>query len=505
MNKGELNILIVDDDEEDLLLADNLLRESLKGIALEVERIASFAEGLTKAETARYDLFLLDYQLGDRCGFDFLRELRARGIESPAVFLTGHGGEEVAVEAMKLGASDYLPKAKLTDTLLRKSILYAVELHEKEKLRKRAEAELYRTNRDLESLVRDLESRNRESCLLNDLGNALQTCVCTQEAYAQIAQRICNFAPGHSGALCIFEPSRRILEAVHIWGNNPPPLREFTIEECWSLRRGRAYWVWDSGVEIMCPHLKDSGWKSHFCIPLQAHGETMGVLVLQGATVQSVSADAGRCGSEPPRQFVESLSEQLALALSNLKLREALAKQALQDPLTGLFNRRYMEESLERNVSSARRHKRPLAVLMVDLDHFKSFNDRYGHEAGDAVLRFLGQFLHAQTRGEDIACRYGGEEFVVILPDAPLAAAAQRAAQLRAKLREARPRTEFPWRLAPTISIGISAAPEHGFSAQQLLTVADTALFQAKAQGRNCEVIGECATPSNVLATLHQG
>jgi diguanylate cyclase (GGDEF)-like protein len=489
---------LVDDDKEDILLAESLLREGLKGVALELDKADSFVQALSQIEKTRYDLLMFDYKLGEKDGLDLMRDVRAKGIDTPVVFFTGRGDEEVAVEIMKLGAADYLPKSKLTERLVRRSVRYAIELHEKEKLHQRMEEELRQMNRKLEGTIRDLERRSRESCLLDEVGKALQTCMSIDEAYALLVQHIPAFFPGSSGALYMFDESRKLIEAVTVWGDNPPHEHEFMTNECWGLRRGRSYWVRDSRTELLCPHLSGSSSISHFCVPMMAYGETLGLMVLQGNGGAAASTEPQElCTSESQRRFAETSSEHLALALANLKLLEALRKQALHDPLTGLFNRRYMEEFLERAISSALRHKRPLAMLMMDLDHFKKFNDTYGHEAGDTLLRFLGQFLQSHCRGGDISCRYGGEEFVLILPEVSLAAAPRRAEQLRATLKAAQSRTDFPGHSMLTVSMGISAAPEHGYSAQALLRIADAALYQAKTQGRDRVIVGEAPTSAD--------
>ncbi len=491
--KTELRVLIIDDDKEDIILTEGLLREGLKGVALELDMADSFGQAIRQIETNYYDLLFVDYQLGEKNGLDLIRDVRAKRIDTPVVLLTGRGDEEVAVEAMKLGASDYLPKSKLSETLVRTSVRYAIELHEKESQRERMEEDLRKTNVKLEGWVKELER-------LNQMGNALQACMSLDEAYALIASHTSEFFPNRSGALCMLDASRTIVEVVATWGETPPHKRDFTAADCWALRRGQPCRICDSSPETVCPPFEGSAWTTHFCVPMKTSGELLGVLILQsdeqphGTTEQQINAP------EAQGQLAEALGEQLALALANLKLREVLRSQALQDPLTDLSNRRHMEEFLERSTSSAQSHNRPLAVLMVDVDHFKDFNDTQGHLAGDNVLKFIGRFLQMHTRGEDIACRYGGDEFVLVLPEVPVAVAVQRAEQLRTKLTAAEPRADSPWLSVPTISIGISAAPEHGFSPQALLRIADAALYRAKTEGRNRVVIGKALTMGDDLS-----
>jgi len=221
-----------------------------------------------------------------------------------------------------------------------------------------------------------------------------------------------------------------------------------------------------------------------------AHGEGIGVLYLNSGSNECGSDE--RTGKQPLDSTVrlaKVLAESTALALANLNLREVLRAQSIRDPLTGLFNRRYMEESLERELSRATRKKQPLSVAMLDVDHFKHFNDSFGHDAGDTLLCEIARVFRTTLRAEDIICRYGGEEFAMILPDAPLPSIQGRIEQLREKVRD----TIAQHRGQPldrvTVSIGIATYPEHGTTSETLLRAADAALYQAKAQGRDRVVL----------------
>jgi diguanylate cyclase (GGDEF)-like protein len=175
----------------------------------------------------------------------------------------------------------------------------------------------------------------------------------------------------------------------------------------------------------------------------------------------------------------------VALALGNLKLRESLKNQSICDPLTGLFNRRYMEESLEREFSRANRNKTSAAIVMMDLDHFKRFNDTFGHQAGDTLLRTLGDFLKRNTRGQDIACRYGGEEFALVLTDTSLTGAMQRAEILRQQVKQLS--VEYAGQLLGQVSMsmGVALFPDHGTTIGDVLRASDQALYRAKREGRD--------------------
>ena len=183
------------------------------------------------------------------------------------------------------------------------------------------------------------------------------------------------------------------------------------------------------------------------------------------------------------------------MAVANIRLREALRTQSIKDPLTGLYNRRYMTEMLEREIRRAARAEQSLGLLVLDLDHFKAFNDTYGHDAGDAVLRETASFLTKSIRAEDVVCRFGGEEFVVILPTANLDAAHARAESIRSRLHELTVLHQGQSLGMITVSIGVAAFPVHGTSPQKLLDAADAALYRAKKEGRD-RVVNAIVVPT---------
>jgi diguanylate cyclase (GGDEF)-like protein len=192
---------------------------------------------------------------------------------------------------------------------------------------------------------------------------------------------------------------------------------------------------------------------------------------------------------DPGRRLASTVAEHVALALANLRLHDTLRSQSIRDPLTGLFNRRYMEESLQREIRRAARARQPVGIIMVDIDRFKDLNDQHGHEAGDTLLRAVGAILERSVRAEDIACRYGGEEFTLILPEASLVEASQRAEYIRQAIGHLSVQHERQHLDQVTVSAGVAMYPEHGPTGDIVLRAADAALYQAKARGRNRTVI----------------
>ena len=321
------------------------------------------------------------------------------------------------------------------------------------------------------------------------LSELLQACRTVDEAHEVIGQAAPQFFLAQSGALYLFHASRDHLEAQVSW-NDEGKLRAehpFGPQDCWAIRRGQPHTYDGSGLAVACRHLPEGEVKVALCVPLQAHGEVMGILHLRGA----VAID----GSTAQRAAV--VAEQIGMALANLQLRERLRNQSIRDPLTGLFNRRYAEETLTRELHRATRSRQSLGVLAIDVDHFKRFNDSFGHEVGDQVLRELGALLLRSIRGGDVASRIGGEELLVILPEAELEGALARAEQIRASVSQLQLRHLDRPIGQITISIGAAVFPEHGQLAEVLLRAADAALYRAKHQGRDRVV---CAESGSIAA-----
>ena len=230
---------------------------------------------------------------------------------------------------------------------------------------------------------------------------------------------------------------------------------------------------------LLCHHVSQPLPSGYLCLPMMAQGEAIGILHLQ----RNSSGNGNLIQTTAP--LAATVAEGVALALANLKLRETLRRQAIRDDLTGLFNRRYMEETLERELHRVTRLGIPLGLAMMDLDHFKEYNDTFGHHAGDELLRALGRLIRSQVREDDIACRFGGEEFLIIMPGASQEVTLERTEQMRQcvkQLHELRP-GQF---LHPiTISIGLAIFPDNGPSGSALIQAADAALYRAKKEGRD--------------------
>lgn len=359
--------------------------------------------------------------------------------------------------------------------------------------REAAQEHLRKAHAQLEASLRQMQELTQQSALVSTLGDYLRVCRSNSEAYEIISRMVTQLLPGVDGAIGIISNSRNLVETVLTWGDNAGLLPTFSPEDCWGLRRGRIHL--HTGLddsEPMCRHLTSTPGSS-LCVPMVIHGETLGVLTLRSAQA------AGITDSE--RRAARAMAEQIAMALANLRLQEALRVQSIRDPVTGLYNRRYLEESLEREISRARRQHQPLAIVMIDIDHFKHFNDTYGHEAGDAILAEVGKLLISEVRADDIPCRYGGEEFCLVMPGATLDVAQARAESLRLAVKSLRVNARGQTLGPITLSAGVACFPTHGLSSAAVVNAADAALYQAKSSGRDRieTAISPPPTPSSAI------
>ncbi|MEG5568215.1 diguanylate cyclase [Enterobacter bugandensis] len=283
-----------------------------------------------------------------------------------------------------------------------------------------------------------------------------------------------NIAPGIAGRLYVFDRDPWQMRCVAQWLSPADDEATFHPDACWAVRRGQSHPPVNGEPDVACYHLPASQAESALCVPLIAQGEAIGLLSFQNITPENA----------PARAYLELMAEALGLALANQRLRDALLEKALFDPLTGLRNRHHLEDTLHTQMTQAMRNGEPLSCMMIDIDHFKNINDRFGHEAGDQVIKNVATIVQRAAHDGGLAFRYGGEEFLVLLPGAGEAeahACAQKiyngvhALSLRYGLTEIGP---------VDVSIGIASYPEHAQS-DNLLRAADVALYRAKELGRS--------------------
>jgi diguanylate cyclase (GGDEF)-like protein len=325
------------------------------------------------------------------------------------------------------------------------------------------------------SAVKAADRSREQVARLFEMADVLQSASDHADANAVLKATATELVPGFSGALYVFNNSRDRLVLSTAWGRPDDERLPETINPggCWALKRGKPHLNHADRTKLCCNH--HAGSETALEIPMIARGEIVGLLQLfaSGAEAEARLGTVTGLGS--------ALADGMSLALANMGLREKLRNQALRDPLTGLYNRRYMEDCLQRFVRLAERENREISLVMVDLDHFKQLNDNHGHAFGDQVLRDAAMSLLGALRETDIVCRYGGEELVVILPDCPLESAADKAELLRLRIAE----LTNTHGAEISASFGVASLPHTSTSVADLLSAADGALYKAKQNGRN--------------------
>jgi len=601
---GLVRILVIEDNPGDFRLLQTSLSE-VGETSFELVHENRLAGGLERLAREEVDLVLLDLGLPDSGGLGTFTRLHQQAPNPPVIVLSGTESEEWAVEAVRLGAQDYLVKGQVSGPLLVRAIRYALQRKQaqdallqnesryralfeaagdatlilrngrivdcnertlaffhsgrdgllgrppaelspalqpdgrasaesiEERLRaalegapqvfewrlqlgdgaqldvemaltridlqgeayvqallrditgrKRTEQDLQRANEKLAEWVRELEQRSQQAILLNEMGNLLQSCLTPGEIYAVLDQYAGRLFPKLTGGLYVFTGSYELLEKVVGWGRPPQSpggmqsQDELTPQDCWALRRGRAHVVSNPASQLCCHHLAGApggaGILPYLCLPLGAHGEIMGLFYLQQDSTQPIQSG---------EVFAGLVAERAALALANLKLREALRTQSIRDALTGLLNRRYMEEAFQRELYRAARRQLPLSVIAFSIDRFDAVTAVFGQEGGEVLLRELGVFLRNYVSPEDISCRCEDENFLLIYPEMGLEDAVQRAELLRADVQRllvqylGRPLGRI------TISCGVASAPRHGVEGRSVLTAAAGALQAARKAG----------------------
>lgn len=352
---------------------------------------------------------------------------------------------------------------------------------------RRSEIELQKANLRLLSWVDELEERTAELNQMSEMGDQLQGCETVIEACAIGAQYIQQIFPGSNGSIYLINASKKLAESVEMWGNLSLMEHSFVPTDCWAIRRSKAHIIDETHTGLRCEHVIGPKHGEYLCFPMMANGETIGIFYLNFIMTMKheQSETTTKSYSENKMQLAITVAEHLTLSLLNIRLRETLRHQSMHDVLTGLYNRRYMQSSLERELARAKYDNKPIGMIMFDVDHFKEFNDVSGHDAGDALLRELGELLKNAVREGDIASRYGGDEFVIILPGANLEVTKLRAEKLRERVKKLSVLHRSKPLGACSISVGVAAFPVHGTTGEELLKNADLALYDAKNQGRD--------------------
>ena len=342
----------------------------------------------------------------------------------------------------------------------------------------------------------DSEAARRRTAELFAMTDMLQAAETNEEAGAVLMVTARRLLSGYGAALYVLNNSRDRLDLARQWdlptGNLAPD--SLAPSHCWALKRGKAHVNAPDEGGLCCAH--HGGDNAVLEIPMMAGGQVQGLLIL----ARSGAPPEGDCTDELAnlRHLGTALADSMSLALSNIALRDRLRTQSLRDPLTGLYNRRYMEDTLERLLALSHRSGNPTAVIMIDLDNFKDLNDRYGHAKGDAVLRDVAAQIVGALRPTDVVCRYGGEEIIAILPDCALADAVTKAEQIRLRVQGVTDIQGCP----VSASLGVAAMPETSVRGEELIPDADASLYLAKASGKNCVFAAERVTSGLTVARV---
>lgn len=461
-NPSEIRVLLIEDDAGDTLLVHEMLAESETPVFI-ITHVDRLANALQRLESESFGVILLDLSLPDGQGLPLVTAVRGAAPATPIVVMSGQRDDAIAVKVVQAGVQDYCVKGHVDGFLLNRALRYAIE-------RKRIEDDLRRTNAEL--------------AVLFHVSSTVSRSVDLQGVLADIVDSIAGLEVlnlERKGAIFVVEDDGS-LRLAHEVGQSQEFIKahqHLSMGDCLCCRAAAECTLIVSDdncnddrhniiIAGMAPH-------GHIVVPLKARERVLGVLCLY--TSPNTVVDAAE------RKLLLSIGEQIGIAIENANLYETTRRLALHDPLTGLANRRHLDIVAESSLAMARRYGTPFSIILLDLDHFKLYNDTHGHSAGDRLLIAVAKTMKKEVRDTNLVVRYGGEEFLILLPDTEITAALAVAERIRLKVKE---------NTGVTVSLGVSWAKDASNTMSELIAVADTALYQAKNSGRNKVV---CAAP----------
>lgn len=351
------------------------------------------------------------------------------------------------------------------------------------------------TNEILTQKVSDIEQRYREMSMLNELNDCLQMCETRLEVYQVLNRLLPYLLPDTKGGVFKLNFFNNSVESLARWGLFLESQFSVMAQDFSALHQGYFNQISDHKSSLLSTYIHRQPRESDsLVISLMAVDDNLEFLYVANNHPKELSYFQ--------EQLVQIIAKKTALTLSNLLLRDNIQHQAISDALTGLFNRRYFQETLEREI-----HREPgtgssIGIVMIDVDNFKNINDIFGHNFGDLALQGLARCLQKQVQNSDMVCRYGGEEFIIMFYDISLEDTFNRAEQIRQKVMNLKILTQEDSPLRMTVSIGVANFPQHGKTYNSLIESADRALYSAKQQGRNCTVVSQSLCNKDLSSDL---
>jgi len=341
-------------------------------------------------------------------------------------------------------------------------------------------------NNKLKLAYEELKEHDRGMSSLNEMDTLLQTCTTIEEALQLITAYCKKLLPLVSGIIYLSDTSNKHFTASATWNEPQTQEKVFYPDQCWALRQKKIHLFLNKKENIPCSHYARKKLPQiSFCIPLLAQNDLIGLLYIEIQKMDSTEEEKIHLALENYQLIMNNMATLIALSIANIRLKDNLRTQSLRDPLTKLYNRAYLNEFLVLEINRAERDNTKLAIVMLDIDHFKSINDTLGHQEGDLILQTIGKVLLKQVRKSDIACRYGGEEFLLMLYDTTLNDATKRVKEIKQSISEIKFHSCEGLVKSITASFGIAIYPDHSRRIHALIKSADQALYLSKQRGRN--------------------
>ena len=475
MDPKKLMILVLEDDEDDFIL----IREYLSRVKVTSYTLVwaqRFEDGLAAFEKNEFSAILVDYYLGEKTGLDFIQEITARGSKVPTILMTSQGNRDLDLNAMNSGAVDYLPKQDLSPALLERSIRYALDRKETElKLRKDAEKAEWLSNLsmdfteaglDFNEMIRSLPSR-----IANVLGDGCIVHILTEDG-STLAPVAMDY-PDPEVRKWMIQLFSNIVQQIGVGVVGRAAASKNAQLICNPTLEQAAEFI-QPGFASSLRHYRVA---CIFVVPLRSRTRLFGTLtIIRYGSDEVITPDE--------RTFYIDLANRAGMAMENAALHKEVQRLAITDALTGLLNRRGFAQLGDREIERFHRYGHPLSMIMLDIDHFKGVNDTYGHAFGDEVLKSLASSCQMNVRSMDLIGRFGGDEFIILLPETDMPSANEVAERIRENFSKTPFSTDAGSHYL-SVSLGIADAWEGIKDLNDLIQRADHVLYLAKQKGRD--------------------